>query len=139
QRGRLTAARRTDEHHELLVLDLDVEVLDDGEVSGVALDDVVISYRCHLLPIPSTESTRMLYEHPCPLMNNSIYLPLIRKSKFLTGAVELRTISLVLRGAGDSTDFPLGSESKARAPAATEMPAMTECGAGTPASVIAAR
>jgi len=48
----------------------------------------------------------MLYEHPCPLMNNSIYLPLIRKSKFLTGAVELRTIRLVLRGAGDSTDLP---------------------------------
>src|SRR5207244_9725601 len=69
KRGRLTAARRTDEHHELLVLDLDVEVIDDGEVGGVPLDDVVISYRCHLLPIPSTESTWTRLPHPCPSVN----------------------------------------------------------------------
>src|SRR5438309_4041605 len=149
-----------------------------------------------------------------PLSEHSIYLLLIRKSKFVVGAVEPRTIRVVLRGAGDSTDLPfirwisrraasrpfstigwctvvsgglvhadagtssnptterssgtrcplawaavttpiaaislmastpvgrrlpLGSDSKALAPAATEMPAMTECGAGTPASVIAAR
>src|SRR5207245_10854714 len=30
--------------------------------------------------------------------------------------------------------FPFGSESKARAPAAPEMPARTECGAGAPAA-----
>src|SRR2546421_12480557 len=41
-----------------------------------------------------------------PLSEHSIYLLLIRKSKFVAGAVEPRTIRVVLRGAGDSTDLP---------------------------------
>src|SRR5207245_1942581 len=149
-----------------------------------------------------------------PLSEHSIYLLLIRKSKFVAGAVEPRMTRLVLRGAGDATGLPfilwinrraasrpfstigcrtvvsgglvhaeagtssnptterssgtrrplawaaattpiaamsliartpvgrrlaLGSDSKALAPAATEMPAVTVCGGGRPASVIAAR
>src|SRR2546423_14596821 len=41
-----------------------------------------------------------------PLSEHSIYLLLIRKSKFVAGAVDPRTIRVVLRGAGDSTDLP---------------------------------
>ena len=41
-RGRLPAAGRADEHHEFLVLDLDVEVLHDSQVCRIALHDVVV-------------------------------------------------------------------------------------------------
>src|SRR5256885_12816793 len=41
-----------------------------------------------------------------PLSEHSIYLLLIRKSKFVAGAVEPRMIRLVLRGAGDATGLP---------------------------------
>src|SRR5205807_443014 len=80
QRGGLAAAGGADEHHELLVFDLDVEVLDDREVRGVALDYVVISYRCHLF-IPSPSTTSMPRARALP-HNNSIYLLLIGKSEF---------------------------------------------------------
>jgi hypothetical protein len=51
KRGRLATPRRSNKDHELLVLDLDVEVFDDREVRRVALDDVVISYRSHLFSL----------------------------------------------------------------------------------------
>src|SRR2546425_12200947 len=41
-----------------------------------------------------------------PLSEHSIYLLLIRKSKFVAGAVEPRMTRLVLRGAGDATGLP---------------------------------
>src|SRR3989442_14364240 len=41
-----------------------------------------------------------------PLSEHSIYLLLIRKSKFGTDAVEPRMTRLVLRGAGDATGLP---------------------------------
>src|SRR5256885_16421090 len=41
-----------------------------------------------------------------PLSEHSIYLLLIRKSKFAAGAVEPRMTRLVLRGAGDATALP---------------------------------
>ena len=41
QRGRLAAARRADEHQELLVADLEVEVVDRGDVAEL-LGDVVV-------------------------------------------------------------------------------------------------
>ena len=41
QRGRLPAARRADEDHELAVGDLEVQVLDGLEAVVVALGDVV--------------------------------------------------------------------------------------------------
>src|SRR2546429_7912052 len=41
-----------------------------------------------------------------PLSEHSIYLLLIRKSKFVAGAVEPRMTRLVLRGAGDATALP---------------------------------
>ena len=43
QRGRLAAARRADEDHELAVGDLEVQVLDGLEAVGVALGDVLES------------------------------------------------------------------------------------------------
>src|SRR5205807_7307147 len=75
KRGRFAAARRTDQDHELLVLDLDVEILHDGEIRRVSLDDVVVSYRCHFLPIPLISEC-----HVRPPEDNSIYLLLIGKS-----------------------------------------------------------
>src|SRR2546423_8218970 len=41
-----------------------------------------------------------------PLSEHSIYLLLIRKSKFVAGAVEPRMTRLALRGAGDATALP---------------------------------
>src|SRR3989442_13953563 len=41
-----------------------------------------------------------------PLSEHSIYLLLIRKSKFVAGAVEPRMTRLVLRGAGYATGLP---------------------------------
>src|SRR5262249_45119727 len=103
ERGRLAAARRPDQDHELLVLDLDVEVLDDGDVGRVALDYVVISYGCHLfIPSPSRRSCQL---RPCPTPN-SIYLLLICKSGLSACEVEPRTTRLVPSGDGESTLLP---------------------------------
>ena len=57
---RLPATGRADQDHEFLVLDLDVEVFDDGDVRGVTLHYMVVCDRCHLLlSYPLTEPARM--------------------------------------------------------------------------------
>ena len=48
QQRRLAAARRADEHHELAVLDVEADAVDDlGAAEGLL--DVLERYRCHCL------------------------------------------------------------------------------------------
>ena len=59
QAGRLAAARRTDEDHELAIADLEVEVLDGGEVAE-ALPDVIERHGGHGRLLPAVMPSRAL-------------------------------------------------------------------------------
>ena len=47
QRGGLAAAGRSDQHDELLVLNVQAEIADSGHIAGINLIDVIERYACH--------------------------------------------------------------------------------------------
>jgi len=55
QRGRLPAARRPYQDHELAVADLQVEVVDGLEAVVIDLRDAVECHACHVLPLSSED------------------------------------------------------------------------------------